>query len=136
MYMNRLGSSTCNQSLPNHSWPIYKQNLVVKIPILSPITVLYVVAYFPVLVSFDLVWVCFSIWYSFPLYLGILGISRPYSTENHVQLTTLTPILTSHHCQDGLHAERLNAKQAVLTPWHTTSFLAIQFLLLLWRFYE
>lgn len=69
-----------------------------------------------------------SITYSLPLYLGITAVFQPYSNKNHMQLTMPTPMLSNHHFSDGLHAEGVNAKQALLTPWHTTSFLAIQFL--------
>lgn len=67
---------------------------------------LHVVAHFPVS----------SISYSFSVYLGITAIFQPYSTKNHVQLTMPPPILSNHHFLDGVHAEGLNAKQALLTP--------------------
>jgi len=43
-----------------------------------------------------------------------------------------TPILSNPHFSDGdgLLAEGLNAKQVLLIPWQTTSFLPIQFLFL------
>lgn len=88
----------------------------------SPSTVLHVITRFPVS----------SISCSFLLYLGITAIFQPYSTKNHVQLTRPTPVLANHHFSDGLHAEGLKAKQALLTPWRTTSFLEIHFLFLFW----
>lgn len=65
---------------------------------------------------------------SFPLYLGITAIFQPYSMENYM----LTPILSSHYFSNELCSERMNVKQGVLMLWHTTSFLATQFLFLLW----